>query len=355
MERGVAGRDLVFDIHRDDPVARRVLVRLEQEDGTDVHDVAVERVPLVEQGTDRGVRLVDLPIVHRVLQVSLLEVDQQVLAVLGDRGVRVAARVFGLAEDETVFALVRAQRVEVDGHRFRTVALRRVVFAWGIAAVEEPRVVGHPGDRSELGEVDQVARVFAALHIAYLPLPPVRAAVRLGVGDVAPVAARGHPGQRHRRVLAPGVRVEQEAAGRFVALLVHRLGHVDDALVLQPVVVAVEVAPAALARRAPALVVPNLQQPVLDRGAAWKGGQKRLRDGVLRRHPGRRLFTVEVFEPAVRVGDLNAEVVVDLIDLTGLRVLHRAGVEGVCGAGQEGKEKSRREPAKSVSHDGARL
>ena len=351
----VPGRRTVVQVNGDDPVARRVLVRFEQEHGAEVHDVAVQPVPLVEQGADRRVRLADLPVVDRVLEVALLEVDQQVLAVLRDRGIRVAARVLRLAEDEPVFGLVRAQGVEVHRHRLRTVAPGRVVFPRGIAAVEEARVVRHPRDRRELGEVDQVARVLATLDVVDLPLPPVRAAVRLRVGDVAAVPTGRHPGERHRSVVAPAVGIEQDAPGRLVALLVHRLGDVDHALVLQPVVVAVEVALAPLAGRAPALVVPDRQQPLLDRFAARERGQEWLGDGVLRRHPGRGLLAVEVLQPAVRVGDLDPEVVVDLVDRPGIRILDRARVEGVGGTGQEGKNKSRREPAKSGFHDGAGL
>ena len=355
MQRRVPGRRTVVQVNGDDPVARRVLVRFEQEHGTDVHDVAVESVPLVEQGADRGVRLADLPIVDRVLEIPLLEVDQQVLTVLGDRCVGVAARVLGLAEHEPVVCLVRAQGMEVDGNRLRAVASGRVVLAWGIAAVEEAGVVRHPGDRRELREIDQVARVLAVLDITNLPLPPVRAAVRLRVRDVAAVPAGREPGQRHGRVVAPGVRVEQHVSGRLVTLLVHRLRDVDHALVLESVVVVVEVALAALAGRAPALVVPDRAEPLFDRFAAGQRGQEWLRDFVLGSDPGRRLLAVEVFQPAVRIRDLDAEVVVDLVDRPRLRVLDRPGVEGVGGTGQEGQEKSRQKPAKSGFHDGAGL
>ena len=117
VQRGVAFGRFVRQVDRDDPVARGVLVRLEQEDRPHVHDVAVESVPLVEEWTDRGVRFVDPPVVDRVFQVALLQVDQQVLAVLGDRGVRVASRVLGLAEHQPVFALVGAEGMEVARRR----------------------------------------------------------------------------------------------------------------------------------------------------------------------------------------------------------------------------------------------
>ena len=98
----------------------------------------------------------------------------------------------------------------------------------------------------------------------------------------------------------------------------------------------VEVALAALAGRAPALVVPDRAQSLFDRFAAGQRGQEWLRDFVLSSDPGRRLLAVEVFQPAVRVRDLDAEVVVDLVDRPGLGILDRPGVEGVGGTGQEG-------------------
>lgn len=87
--------------------------------------------------------------------------------------------------------------------------------------------------------------------------------------------------------------------------------HIDDALVLEAVVLRVDVTAVFLRRHAIAFVVHELREAVLEGAAEGDVAQVVLRDFVLLFDPFGGLGGGVVFEPTVRVGDLRAEIVVN--------------------------------------------
>ena len=87
--------------------------------------------------------------------------------------------------------------------------------------------------------------------------------------------------------------------------------HVDDALILEAVVLRVDVTAMFLGRHAVAFIVHELREAVLEGAAEGDVAQVVLCDFVLRLDPFSGLGGGVVFEPTVRVGDLCAEVVVN--------------------------------------------
>jgi hypothetical protein len=94
--------------------------------------------------------------------------------------------------------------------------------------------------------------------------------------------------------------VEQHWAGGQGRLLV------QDRLVLETVVLEEEVPPAFAERRAEALVVPQLGQPLPERGAFRDPLEEGERDLVLGFDPGLGVRGVNVLQPAVRIGNALA-------------------------------------------------
>src|SRR5262249_40379283 len=86
-----------------------------------------------------------------------------------------------------------------------------------------------------------------------------------------------------------------------------------DALVLQPVVAAVEISASARGRNAVLLVVPEPCQSLVNLFARRNATQKAECQFVLCFDPGARLGTVGILEPAIRIGHGAAVIVVDLV------------------------------------------
>src|SRR5438874_579035 len=89
---------------------------------------------------------------------------------------------------------------------------------------------------------------------------PVRPGLGDAVGQVLPVIAEGKPGDGHRSILGPLVRIEN-GPGRTVEL-VH---YIEDVLVLEAIVFGVEIVAALLKRRRVFLEVPYLRQSFTNR------------------------------------------------------------------------------------------
>jgi hypothetical protein len=84
--------------------------------------------------------------------------------------------------------------------------------------------------------------------------------------------------------------------------------------------VRVEIAAALLVRHCEALVIVELGDALLERLARRQGRQERVGDIVLGVDPVLDVGVVAnvVFEPAVRIGDLHAEMIFDQLDLARL-------------------------------------
>ncbi len=203
-----------------------------------------------------------------------------------------------------------------------------VLFGWGcgeaVAGVEEAGVVVEPGGGGELGPADGVGEVLAGGDVADVPADPVGAGFGEGVGGEGAVVGEGEAGQGDGAVGGEGVGVEEDVGGAREAVLPE-----DDGLVLEAGVVAVEVAGAVAGGRGEALEVHELGEAAGEGVAGGFGVDVLAGEGVLGGDPGGELGAVEVFHPAVGVGDGGAEVVVDVRGAAG------GGVgEGGCGHGE---------------------
>ena len=211
--------------------------------------------------------------------------------------------------DQLVGGLRRAQAVVVELLVEVGLLQRAPLAGLVVAAVEEALVVVGPGGLRELDPVQGVRQVAAGVDVAHPPLLPVRAPRGEAVGEQLAVLADVPAGDGDRAVLRQGIGIEDEHAARRQGV-----DPVEDALVLQAVVAGEEVAPPVLRRHAVALVVPELGQPLADRLPLGQAGEKRRGHRVLRRHPVARLLRIEVLQPAVGIGNLDAMVVVHLLD-----------------------------------------
>ena len=301
--------------------------------------VAHERVlvvVVVDEGRRQAERLAEVFVQDPRLTAggAVVDANHQVPAVLGDAAadaplglVRPVVRqhVVGLraAEAVVVQLLVHIQRLEL--------AVRGRLRE---PAVEEAFAVGRPTGRAELDPPQLVRQRLAGGDVEHLPHVPVGSRLGRAVGGVLAVVGRHEPGQGDGAVFGPLVRVEQHP-GRTVEGV---LG-VQDALVLQPVVLGEEVPAADLVGRREPLVVPQLGHPPLDGLPLGQAVQVAEGDLVLGRHPvgHRRLLPHVPFEPAVRVGDGGAVVGVGLVHRFGVGILHLGRLLGDGHRGQRGE------------------
>jgi hypothetical protein len=232
-----------------------------------------------------------------------------------------ALRVRGVLEDQLVLRLRRADLVEVD---LVVLVLRGQLLALlgrVVAAVVE--AAAGPGEAGDLDPVQLVGQLLARRHLHHVAVAPVRPARGLAIGGVLRVARDVERAELRRSLGRELVGVEEDLGRPVDPLLV-----VDDGLVLEPVVLREEPVVAAAVGRAEARVVVELGQAVFDLRA--EGNLVEVGEGqpVLLLDPACDLgLRGVVFEPAVWVGDLHAEVVVDLLDLLRRGVLKflRAG------------------------------
>jgi len=175
---------------------------------------------------------------------------------------------------------------------------------WAVVGGIEESVLVPRGTR-ELCPFDVVGEEFEGGHVLHVDLDPVGAAALDGVGHVLAVVGEADAAERHGAVVGERVGVEEDGG-----LAVEGLLHVNDALVLEAVVLRVDIAPVFLRWHTIALVVNQLRQSVLECAAERDVAQVVLCDFILFLDPFRGLGGGVVFEPAVRVGDLRAEVIV---------------------------------------------
>lgn len=196
-------------------------------------------------------------------------------------------------------------------------ALLRSSPSFGAAKrVEEAAAVLRPRGVGELDPAKLVGEVLARGHVADLPHVPVGAAFGQRVGQQPAVRAG-----RIRREGDGAVRAQRVGVEQHPRLRGQRVGHQQHSLVLQAVVAGVEVAPALLQRHAEALEVPQLRQPLAQRGAGRDLLEQSERDLVLGLDPGPRLLGVDVLQPAIRVRDRDAVQRLDQILPPRVRVL----------------------------------
>ena len=162
-----------------------------------------------------------------------------------------------------------------------------------------------------------VAQHLAGGDVLDVDLLPVAAVAGDGVAEVVAVVGDAERGEGHGAVVGELVGVEQLHGLAVKGVLV-----VEDALVLQTVVVVEEVAVALLPRRALLGVVQQVFQVLLHLLAVGNLRQELVGHRVLGLHPVGGLLGVVVLQPTVWVGHGHAEIVVHGVALLGFGILH---------------------------------
>ena len=214
-------------------------------------------------------------------------------------------------ENQTVLGLGGAQGVEEDAYQADLFGQLRPLRRPVGGAVVKPRPA--PPRRNPVpAPLDDVGTVGARSHVAHAPGHPVRAARARGVGQEGPVVGDSRTGHGHRAVVGEEVGVEQHPPFVF-----GRCHHVEHGLVLETGITALEPGRPGLERDLEPGVVPQLAQPGPDGLPGRDPGQVSLGPVVLGLDPSARLGAVGILEPAVRVRDELAVVVVDLVAFRG--------------------------------------
>jgi len=336
------------DVDGDDTAPRGVQVRLEVEHIAHVAQKRIAGLELREQLHDGAVGLGQFLVEKPVPDVgSLPDGNAEKPAILGHAAAEAPLLLILAFVHKHVCGLQRAPLVVVQLLEV-VLRLQFALFIRGVvAAVEKARAVLRPGGAGELHPLDEVRQVVPGDHVADAPLGPVGAAAGDAVGDPLPVRAHGVAGQRHGAVRRPGVRIDEHPRRR-----VERIGGVEHRLVLQAVVAGVEVPSAFPERNAETLVVPEPGQALADLRSGRNPLEVAEGDLVFRLDPGAGLRRVRVLEPAVRIGDFHAVVVVHRVTQPRRRVFFR-GVAVRSGRPDRHECSQCQDQNKAQSHNGA--
>ena len=359
------GRLLGVDEHN--LVVRSVHVGSEDELVLEVvNHVGVIFEPL-DEGQELGFYRFEIFIVQLVAIGPFGNGQEHVALIFRDIRVIVAAGIGRVFVDQLVLALGSPELVKVDFlilvGRGEFLAFRRF-FEPGII-----KAVTLPGGAAELGPLDAVLELLAGLHLHDPHLRPVRPTLRPRIGGIAVIvreSGQESPGGSVRR---KSVGVEEDPGFAVQALL-----DVDDALVLEAVVLHEEIILSDSEGRRIAGIIVDLGQPGadplpgLDRALHRIGGvadhvsyapaadllaegdlgQVIESDLVLGLHPFRRRLGLVVLEPAIRVGDFCAEIIIHHVALLGNAVGDRR-LFSLAAEGQQGNQEDRDQDVKLLS------
>ena len=251
------------------------------------------------------------------------DADEQHAAIVADAGAEAPGLVVAVLEHQRVGRLRGAQAVVVQLLELVDARKHQATLGLVVAGVEKALAVGRPHGAAELHPIHHIGQVLAAGHVAHTPDLPVRTGLGHAIDQQLAVAAGHSGGQGHGAGGGQGVRVQQHPG-----LCAQGGGRVQHGLLLQTVVAGPEVAPAFLEGHAEALVIDQGAENAPRRVTLGHGGQRPVGDGVLRLHPSLGLGAVVVFQPAVGVGHLAAEIGVDVLDFAAGRVDTR-GIGGI--------------------------
>ena len=319
---GMAGVD------RDDTLAGRVEVGEEIEHGAVVPHERVARIEIVQEpdhlaGDPRMPRILQVAIIDAVPPVRT-EPDGQhgVAAVVRHLGVHPPVGLVGPLVHEHVLRLICAEAMIVEPLEAVHVG-ERLVGGLRVAAIEKARPILRPRRPGKLDPLEMIGQVARGDDVAHAKLLPVRPARCRAIREQPTVVGDRQRRERHRPVFGEDVRIEQRLGGRLERRLL-----VQNRLILQPVVLEEEVAARLPERRAVLRIVPELREPLADRGA--RGDLREIGGGepVLRLDPGAAFGRVRVLEPAVRIRDSGPVVIVDDIALASGRILECLGRSG---------------------------
>jgi hypothetical protein len=163
--------------------------------------------------------------------------------------------------------------------------------------------VADPGRARELAPFNAVREIAARRDVFDVPRLPVRARTLRRIGEVASVLGERLARECDRTVRGQRVRIDQDARRSVLALT-----HVQDALILQPAVAREEPPATLVKRRADLLEVEQFAVAVTDCCPLRNCVEVRACQVTFGLDPRRRLRGIDVFHPAVRVGDGRPEV-----------------------------------------------
>ena len=189
----------------------------------------------------------------------------------------------------------------------------------GEARVVKARPVARPAEAREFDPFQFVGGDPAGGDVEDFDRAPVGAAVLDRIKKMPAVFARHPFGERGGTVLRPAVGIDQRPP-----LAIDAIAHEQHRLVLQPVVAGVEIMPALLHRHAEPLIVIELGHARLERRAQRQRCQEFVGRDVFDIDPRAHFGIVAdvIFEPAIGIGDGDAELLLDQVHAAGGRVGH---------------------------------
>ena len=208
-----------------------------------------------------------------------------------------------LAEELRILRQRRPELVEHHARRHIAVAL-----------VIQAAAVGRQQHRSVACGRQDVGQILARVDVADMDSHFVDAPRAHRVGRHGPVVRQVAQFDRRRMVGAHRVRIDQHLIGA-----VDPVSPVQDGQILIGPAAAEKVASTPLVRQADRVTLQHRGGSGAQRVAAGEATQQAVRVGVLRVDPGACLGRFLIFEPAVRVGDLDAVVRVDYVAHVGRR------------------------------------
>ena len=158
------------------------------------------------------------------------DIQHKILAIVGDKGVKLQFGAIRPFVYQSVVGLRRAECVPVQ-------AIHRLVCrGWpapgcGIATVKKSGVVVRPGQASEFAPLQDLGIIFCRIDLTHPNLLPVTAVAREPVGHQRSIATIGLIDQGDCAVFAEMIRIEN-----LDWLTVEPLLHIENVLILQPVV-----------------------------------------------------------------------------------------------------------------------
>lgn len=328
------------EVDGDEAGVRGIFVGDEKPDGAIIADDIVAGVEGGEELDDGGVGSgFEVAVKESVLGAGTgPDMQDEVAVVLGEAGTETPLGLVRAFIDELVFVLRIAEAMQIE----LLVEVGVLEFLAGsgrrIAAVVEAAAVGQPGGSGEFDPLDFIRETFAGGDVDDIPGGPVGAGLGEGVGKELAVLGDGGAGDGDGAIGREGVGIEQEdfLGIGFV------LAPVVDALVLQARFAGVKEAAGDEGGQTVLVVVPGFGEAFFEGLALGDFGEKGFGESLLRFDPGSGLGGVEVFEPAVGVGDGLAVEGFGDVSAAGFGVGEGCGL--FCGGGHDqGKHGKRQE------------
>ena len=254
---------------------------------------------------------------------ALLDHNAEPAAVVRQSCVRPILRVTSFTENERVLRGITAQRVIEDVPVIHLLAVCNIALL-RIARVIETAIIGLPRYAGGARALDGIGQQLAGASLDDAQRAHLGAAFGRAVSDKLSIVRWLPPIQRHRSSYGKRVDIQEH----FV-FAVDVFTNVEDGLVLLALAAGVEVILAADFRSAEIADLDELLNAVVQLVAAGQLVEDAARIGQLRQHPLLRFGSTSILQPAVRINNLVAEVIIGdglLFGRGGLGNVHRRRV-----------------------------